>query len=114
MTLVMYALVDSQLTAIAGSGLCGDHFTQENAKAVAEGLSEPYLGWRDASGTEMTCTVCGRSSAALTPDDAPAREDFRQALVRLCQDYGFVTDHTYDLIESLIDSINTDPQGDTE
>lgn len=36
------------------------------------------------------------------------KDELYEALVRLCQDYGFTTEATYDLLHSAIDSIITD------
>jgi hypothetical protein len=42
------------------------------------------------------------------------REELYDAIVLLCQDYGFTTSHTYELISDVIDSIQLDDEGDED
>lgn len=37
------------------------------------------------------------------------QEEFRRGLVDLCQAYGYMPDHAYELVDSLVDSIIADP-----
>ncbi len=37
--------------------------------------------------------------------DEKQREELYNALVELCQQYGFTTEHTYELLHSAVDSI---------
>lgn len=41
--------------------------------------------------------------------DADRHDELYTALVRLCQEYGFTTSATYDLLHSAVDSIAVDP-----
>jgi len=41
----------------------------------------------------------------------PDKSELTDRIVVLCQTYGYVSDATYDLIDSVIDSITPDPEG---
>lgn len=44
--------------------------------------------------------------------DTESRNDLYQTIVSACQVHGFTTEHSYELIENLIDSIVDDPESE--
>lgn len=50
------------------------------------------------------------NALTLRPVDTFTDRDLKKGIVVLCQTYGYVSDATYDLIDSVIDSIKPDPE----
>jgi hypothetical protein len=45
---------------------------------------------------------------AKPPERQMSADDLYQAIIALCQQYGFTTEHSYDLAHSLVESIRVD------
>jgi hypothetical protein len=61
-----------------------------------------------ANSRPTTCQPGSGPEEAQEEGHRMTRDELYAALVRLCQDYGYTTDHTYDLLDLAINSIRKD------
>lgn len=69
--------------------------------------------WGNDAAVAWTCTGCDEhveiNFHLIDQGDSPVTEaELYAAIVRLCQEYGYTSEHTYDLIQNVIDSIDTE------